>query len=139
MAVKYLNQHFFKDNEHIHTFFCSANRKEQMHFHEFWELSYVYEGFGKNRTHSQVENVSADDFLLISPGMEHSFSSLPKKAQTRLCNCLITKKYFDAVFKQYSVIHGLHHLSPQWKRSYRNHEQALCSELSRCFLCQGCG
>ena len=125
MAVKYLNQHFFKDNEHIHTFFCSANRKEQMHFHEFWELSYVYEGFGKNRTHSQVENVSADDFLLISPGMEHSFSSLPKKAQTRLCNCLITKKYFDAVFKQYSVIHGLHHLSPQWKRSYRNHEQAL--------------
>lgn len=109
MAEKYLNKHYFKENEHIRPFFCNANRKQHMHFHEFWEFVYIYEGHGKNHTVSQTEAVKAGEFLLVKPGAVHSLVSLPKKdsAVLRICNCLFTKEYFSVILKSCLEISGI--------------------------------
>lgn len=109
MVEKYLNKRFFKENEHIRTLFCNANREQAMHSHEFWEFVYIYEGQGKNHTLSQTENVKSNEFFLIKPGEAHALVSLPKKdgAILRICNCLFTQEYFSEILKKCSEIFGV--------------------------------
>ncbi|MGN0182370.1 MAG: AraC family transcriptional regulator [Candidatus Ornithomonoglobus sp.] len=129
MRIKYLNSDFFGKNENVRAFFCSAHREKNMHSHEFWELSYIYEGRGKNYTNAESETVKDSNFLLIKPGMEHSVTS-PKKndgALVRVCNCLFTQDYFDSLIKEYTVVPELN--------SYALHDMLLnkdpfCIKLS---------
>ena len=46
MAQKYYCKDFFENNEGVFAGFYMEHRYVKMHSHEFWELSYVYEGSG---------------------------------------------------------------------------------------------
>lgn len=106
MIIKFLNNDFFDENEDIRAFFCGAHREKNIHSHEFWELSYIYEGQGENHTNNESETVKVGDFLLIKPGARHSVISPPlnRGALVRVCNCIFTQNYFKRLLEKYCSV-----------------------------------
>lgn len=118
MAMKLPNRDFFEENEELRAYFCSAPREKKLHFHEFWELTYVYEGTGKCEWAEREgtadgfredELVRAGCFLLIKPEQQHSLTSLPQKegAPARACCCIFTQAYFEQLSKELIRSEGL--------------------------------
>lgn len=99
---------FFENEEKIHAGFYLEHREINMHRHEFWEISYVYEG---NGTH-HFENGSAvpirdGEFIFMSPGAAHCITS-PATADAgwvRVCNLLITEEYMRHLAKKLKNLH----------------------------------
>lgn len=118
MAMKLPNRDFFEENEELRAYYCSAPREKKPHFHEFWELTYVYEGTGKCEWTKREgtadgfredELVKAGCFLLIKPEQQHSLTSLPQKegAPARACCCIFTQAYFEQLSKELIRSEGL--------------------------------
>lgn len=106
MTKKFSDNDFFEEKEELRAFFCSANREKDFHSHEFWELTYIYEGRGRNYTDSGSELIKEGSFLFIKPGKEHCLTSLPPKdgSPARVCNCLFTQKYFERLAEEYTQV-----------------------------------
>ncbi|WP_313562102.1 AraC family transcriptional regulator [Ruminiclostridium cellobioparum] len=79
-----------------------------MHKHEFWELSYVYEGIGTHHFENGTSNkIQKGDFLLISPGSTHCITSPPpeKGSRVRVCNILISPDYMKKLIGCFLKLH----------------------------------
>lgn len=74
-----------------------------MHFHEFWEIAYLYEGRGIHRTPDGEEFFETNEFLFIKPGAAHAVLSVPLDdgAPARICNCLIRHDYFSSCIREF--------------------------------------
>ena len=102
MSIVYLNKDFINISYSLNSFFCLAQPKAIVHSHEFWELTYVYEGTGINCIDGNTQTVENGDFFLIKPGLEHSFG-LPasgKIGDVKMLNCLLKKEYFADLLKK---------------------------------------
>lgn len=97
---------FFENDSPIYAFFAVERRDKNIHSHDFWELSYVYEGRGTHYMDSSVLPIKEKEFLFISPKTEHCIVS-PQKgsgALVRVCNLLIRKSYMDKIINKYKEI-----------------------------------
>lgn len=98
MIRKFMNRDFFEHNEEIRACFDVKPREVSMHAHEFWEISYVYEGRG---THylgdGRREPVREGEFVVVSPGAAHGMTSQPsgQGSRVRVCNLMLTQNYMD--------------------------------------------
>ena len=101
-----LTDNFFENDLPIYAFFAAERRDKNMHSHDFWELSYVYEGRGTHYTKGSVMPIREKEFLFISPDTEHCIVSPSKEngALVRVCNVLIRKEYMDKIIKKYRQI-----------------------------------
>lgn len=108
MVHNFYIRDFFHENEKISAGYYLEHRELNMHTHEFWELSYVYEGMGthhfENRTTTKIQK---GDFLLISPGPAHCITSPPseKGSRVRVCNILISPDYMKERIKHFTKLH----------------------------------
>lgn len=101
-----LADHFFENNSPIYAFFGVERREKNMHSHDFWEVTYVYEGRGTHYMNGKISSIKEKEFLIISPETEHCIVS-PQKgkgALVRVCNVLIRKEYMDKIIKKYRKI-----------------------------------
>ena len=94
---------FFENDSPIYAFFGVERRDKNMHSHDFWELSYVYEGRGTRYTDGSVLPIREGEFLLISPKTEHCIVSPPKEngSLVRVCNVLVKQAYMDKIINRY--------------------------------------
>lgn len=98
MTQKYLNRDFFYNNEKVCAGFYLEHREINMHSHEFWEISYVYEGRGTHHfENGKTESIKEGEFVFLSPDISHCITSPPieKGSPVRVCNLLITQDYID--------------------------------------------
>lgn len=97
MGIIYRNKDFI-DNNNMYIFFCMAiPGNGVLHAHEFWELTYVYEGQGMNCTDSGTYPVDNGEIIFIKPGASHAFT-LPdggKCGDVKMLNFLFTEEYFS--------------------------------------------
>ncbi|MCX7714882.1 MAG: AraC family transcriptional regulator [Clostridia bacterium] len=100
----YKTEDFIPRNSSYHLFCCAEARSPHMHSHDFYEIAYVYEGSGKHYTNFEVKSLKEGDFILLSPGFEHSVTSLEdsKAPWIRICNGLFDKNYFNSCIREYS-------------------------------------
>lgn len=88
---------FFENGGCISAGRYTEHKRENMHSHDFFELSYVYEGRGIHKTGSnRQQNVRENDFVIISPGAEHCMIS-PPEVSIKVCNLLICSDTAAAV------------------------------------------
>ena len=101
-----LADNFFKDDLPVYAFFGVESREKNMHSHDFWELSYVYEGQGTHFMGVSSLPIGEKEFAFISPYAEHCIVSPPKKneALVRVCNVLVKKTYMDKIIDKYKGI-----------------------------------
>lgn len=106
MNIKFSNDDFFDENENFRAFFTSAHREKTMHSHEFYEISYLYEGHGESHTEKGSKPFRAGEFIFIKPGTNHAVTSPQKKDDVlaRLGHCIFTQKYFEGLIEDYSAI-----------------------------------
>ncbi|MGN0163009.1 MAG: helix-turn-helix domain-containing protein, partial [Candidatus Ornithomonoglobus sp.] len=110
MVTKLLDKDYFDNEKQFFADFCVEHREMNMHSHEFWEISYVYEGRGTNHTADGGRTgIKEGEFLFISPGAEHCITSPPpeKGGWVRVCNFLMSQRYIDEVKKAFLGIDGL--------------------------------
>jgi AraC-like DNA-binding protein len=108
MAQKYLKKDFFENDENIFAGFFMEHREINMHSHEFWELSYVYEGRGTHHyENGNTESIKEGEFIFMSPNVSHCIVSPPpeKGAWVRVCNILLTQEYIDLLSEKLNTIH----------------------------------
>lgn len=89
---------FFESDEKVSAGYFLEHRKNTLHTHEFWEISYVVEGCGKHYTQNDPPSKIAEgDFLIISPGTAHCIIYPPaeKGSRVKVCNVLITPDYME--------------------------------------------
>lgn len=105
MKKIYKEENFFDKGMNIYTFFTYADYVRNMHSHEFWELTYVFEGEGENETADGLKKVITGDFLFIKPGAEHSITTpdMGKHGLTRICNCLIKDSFLKNIIQKYNI------------------------------------
>jgi len=99
MTHMFYMRDFFQRNEKVSAGYHLEHREINMHTHEFWEISYVYEGLGTHHLEDGTSNkIKKGDFLLISPGPAHCITSPPpeKGSGVRVCNILISPLYEKA-------------------------------------------
>ena len=86
------------------------HRTNTMHSHEFWELSYVYEGSGIHKTVNGISTeITKGNFLIISPGPAHCIISPPpeKGNLVKTCNILLTPKLINHLSTKLKEISSL--------------------------------
>ena len=98
-----LADNFFENDSPIYAFFGVERRDKNMHSHNFWELSYVYEGRGTHYMNGSAMPIKESEFLLISPKTEHCIVSPSKEngSLVRVCNVLVKKAYMDKIMSKY--------------------------------------
>ena len=98
-----LADYFFENDSPIYAFFGVERRDKNMHSHDFWELSYVYEGRGTHYMNGSAMPIKESEFLLISPKTEHCIVSPSKEngSLVRVCNVLVKKAYMDKIMSKY--------------------------------------
>lgn len=110
MKQKFLTKDFFNDEEKISAGFYMEHRELNIHSHEFWEISYVYEGRGTHHSEGgKKEAIREGEFVFLSPGVSHCITSPPpeKGSRVRVCNLLLTQDYIDMIKEKLSCIHEL--------------------------------
>ena len=103
MTQKFLNRDFFEQNEKVRVGFYMEHREINLHSHEFWEISYVYEGRGTHYFEDgRTEPIKESEFVFISPDVSHCIASPPpeKGSWVRVCNLLLTQEYMDEIEKR---------------------------------------
>lgn len=104
MVHTFFMRDFFQPKEQLSAGYYLEHREITMHKHEFWEISYVFEGAGthyfENGTSAKIKK---GDFLFISPGPAHCITSPPleKGCGVRVCNILISLDYMKQVMEQF--------------------------------------
>lgn len=98
-----LADNFFENNSPIYAFFGVERRDKNMHSHDFWEWSYVYEGRGTHYMSGSALTIKEREFSFISPETEHCIVSPSKEngALVRVCNLLVRKSYMDKIIDKY--------------------------------------
>ena len=104
--LKYLAKDFITDEKPYRSFLSAESRDIHMHSHDFWEITYVYEGIGKHHTPQGIKTLKEGDYIVLSPGIEHTITS-SDKSWVRVCNCLFTEEYFKNVLTDYLKISDL--------------------------------
>jgi len=101
-----LADNFFENNSPIYAFFGVERRDKNIHSHDFWEISYVYEGRGTHYMEDSALPIREKEFIFISPETEHCIVSPPKEngAWVRVCNVLVRKTYMDKIISKYKQI-----------------------------------
>ena len=130
MADIFLVKDYFEDGQPYHIDFFIEHREMNMHSHEFWELSYVYEGRGTHHlANGKSESIKEGDFLLISPGASHCITSPPQTegSWVRVCNFLITQEYIDILKKRFLNLRELDEYS---LRSAIKENASFCIHLN---------
>lgn len=109
MAQKFLKRDFFNNDEKISAGFYMEHKEINMHSHEFWEISYVYEGRGTHHYEDgRTEPIREGEFILLSPDVAHCITSPTEKGSwVRVCNLLITQEYIDGLKKRFETVHAL--------------------------------
>lgn len=108
MVHMFYMRDFFRKNHPISAGYYLEHRKMNMHRHEFWEISYVYEGNGTHHFENGTFNkIRKGDFLLISPGITHCITSPPaeKGSRVRVCNVLISPDYMKKLIGWFLKLH----------------------------------
>jgi len=102
----FLADNFFINESPIYAFFGVEPRDKKIHSHDFWELTYVYEGRGTHYMKDSVMPINEMQFSFISPKAEHCIVSPPRKgnALVRVCNVLIRAEYMDKIIDRYRKI-----------------------------------
>ncbi len=103
MVQKCLNRDFFGAGENICAGFYMEQREFHMHSHEFWEISYVFEGRGTHHfENGGTAPIGDGEFVFVSPGTAHCITSQPaeKGSPVRVCNLLMTQEYMDRLAGQ---------------------------------------
>ena len=108
---KLLCKDFFAGDERIHAGFYLEQRKKSMHLHEFWELSYVFEGNGTHYTCNdgieRSREIRTGDFVFMPPDVAHCMTS-PAKTDggvLRTCNLLIAPNYMAQLIAAVAAAH----------------------------------
>jgi len=101
-----LANNFFEKDSPIYAFFGVERRDKNIHSHDFWEFSYVYEGRGTHYINDSASPIKEKEFLFISPEVEHCIVSPPKEngALVRVCNVLVRKTYMDKIISKYKKL-----------------------------------
>lgn len=110
MIRKFLNKDFFCNHEKISAGFYMEHREINMHCHEFWEISYVYEGRGTHYYgNGRTETIKEGEFVFLSPDVPHCITSPPpeKGSRVRVCNLLMTQDYFDELSERLTAVREL--------------------------------
>lgn len=110
LAQKLLVEDYIKEGHPYFIDFFIEHREKNLHSHEFWELSYVYEGRGTHYlANGKSEPIKEGDFLLISPGSSHCITSPPASegSWVRVCNFLLTQEYIDNLKKRLLTLREL--------------------------------
>ncbi|MBR0365496.1 MAG: helix-turn-helix transcriptional regulator [Clostridia bacterium] len=129
MAQKYYCRDFFDNNESVSVGFYMENREIKMHSHEFWEISYVYEGRGTHHFEDGTTRPICDgEFIFMSPGISHCITSPPpdRGSWVRVCNLLIMPDHIDALSKQ---LLSAHELDEYAMRSMILKQEPFCVQL----------
>lgn len=111
MTEQRMNKDYFINGEQVRAVFNGMKKRKLMHTHEFWEMSYVYEGNGTNYTQDGEAPVKDGELLLISPGKAHSMITVQGASPVRVCNCLFTADYAYEVIQRYLKISDLNEYS----------------------------
>lgn len=110
-----------------------------MHSHEFWEISYVYEGRGTHHfADGSTAPIKEGEFVFISPDTEHCITTPPpeKGNWVRVCNLLITQDYMDKLKERFLCAHELDeykHLSHGSGENIENTALSLLIYITRLY------
>lgn len=107
MGYKLLDKDYFDDEKQYFADFCVEHRAINMHSHEFWEISYVYEGRGTHHfADGKTEPIKEGEFVFIAPGAEHCITSPPPEqgGWVWVCNFLMSQKFIDKLKKSFLSI-----------------------------------
>lgn len=110
MDKKFLIKDYFENEKQYFADFFIEHREMNMHSHEFWEISYVYEGRGTHHFEDgRTEQIKEGEFVFISPGASHCITSPPpeKGSWVRVCNFLISSTYMDKLKQRFLSLHEL--------------------------------
>lgn len=103
MEQTFLNKDYFDNNLPYHAGFYIEHRERNMHSHEFYEISYVYEGRGIHDIHNAATTaIQEGEFIFITPGISHCMISPPSDQGNwvRVCNLLMKQEYMDRIRKR---------------------------------------
>ena len=110
MIQKLMIKDFFEDNDPVSVGFYIEHREMNMHSHEFWEISYVFEGRGEHHAEDgKTIPIRENEFIFISPGTAHCITSPPKGkgGWVRVCNLLMTQEYIDRLINRFLSVREL--------------------------------
>lgn len=129
MPKTFLKKDYFENGKSYFVDFFVEHREVNMHSHDFWEISYVFEGRG---THYFADGTTAQikegDFIFISPGTSHCITSPPpeKGSWVRVCNFLISQEYMNQLKTHFSTFHELDEYS---LRNFLENSSPFCIHL----------
>lgn len=130
MAQTFYIRDFFIHNDRISAGYYMEHRKNTLHSHEFWEISYVTEGRGEHLIENQKSTaITEGDFLFISPGPAHCIMSPPpeKGSWVRVCNVLITPEYMQELISKLNTVVNF---TQNPLLLLLNQNNALCEQLT---------
>lgn len=110
MINTFLIKDYFENRKQYYADFFVEHREMNMHSHEFWEISYVYEGRGTHHFEDgRMEAIKEGEFIFISPGTSHCITSPPPErgSWVRVCNFLISPIYMDKLKERFLSLHEL--------------------------------
>lgn len=110
MAQKFLVRDFFAENEEVSAGFYMEHRDINMHSHEFWEISYVYEGRGTHYFEDgRTEEIQENELVFVSPDVSHCITSPPpgRGSWVRVCNLLLTQDYMEKIIRRLQPVREL--------------------------------
>lgn len=114
MYIKFKNRDYIDSNQLFSIGLYTEHRTNTMHSHEFWEISYVYEGSGTHYTEDlQSSSITKGQFIVINPGPSHCIVSPQKEFGNRVktCNLLIKKELMHKVLAQLSSLDNINDLA----------------------------
>lgn len=104
MEQKFLNKDFFDTDLPYHAGFYIEHREKNMHSHEFYEISYVYEGQGTHyHSTGDFAPIKEGEFIFITPGISHCMISPPpdRGSWVRVCNLLMKRDFVDVMKRRF--------------------------------------
>ncbi|MBQ9765709.1 MAG: helix-turn-helix domain-containing protein [Lachnospiraceae bacterium] len=109
MRKEYLSKYLFNENELIRGFFNIAPYESDMHSHDFWEISYVYEGGGVCYMGNQSSPVKCGSVLFAAPNTPHCFISHSHKegSPLRICSIVFKQNYLELFMQNFQNISEL--------------------------------
>lgn len=110
MGKKLLMKDFFENGKPYFLDFFIEHRERDMHSHEFWEISYVFEGRGTHYfADGTAEAIKEGEFIFISPGTSHCITSpaAEKGSWVHVCNFLVSPEFMNYLTKHMTAAREL--------------------------------
>lgn len=109
MERKYQSCDFFNEQETLRGYFTVAQREKDMHSHDFWEISYVYEGCGLCYLENRAIPVKGGFVLFAAPKASHCFLSQSQKegSPLKICSIIFTENYQNDFIANYHRVNEL--------------------------------